>query len=104
MEAWTWPWGAWRDYGTTRISRAEAGRIWVRGYPLEEIVEKLSYAEATWLLLRGELPIKQQAAIWELTLKIAMDKQFISSAACAARLLASAHPESPLPGLPRLRP
>jgi len=91
--------GDWSDYWTTRISRAEAGRIWVRGYPLEEIVEKLSYAEATWLLLRGELPTKQQAAIWELTLKIAMDQQFISSAACAARFVASAHPESPIPGV-----
>src|SRR3990170_6186315 len=91
--------GDWSDYWTTRISRAEAGRIWVRGYPLEEIVEKLSYVEATWLLLRGELPTKQQAAVWELTLKIAMDQQFISSAACAARFVASAHPESPIPGL-----
>jgi len=91
--------GDWSDYWTTGISRAEAGRIWVRGYPLEEIVEKLSYAEATWLLLRGELPTKQQAAIWELTLKIAMDQQFISSAACAARFVASGHPESPIPGV-----
>src|SRR3989304_1638827 len=72
--------GDWSGYWTTRISRAEAGRIWVRGYPLEEIVEKLSYVEATWLLLRGELPTKQQAAVWELTLKIAMDQQFIGDA------------------------
>jgi len=91
--------GDWSDYWTTRISRAEGGRIWVRGYPLEEIVEKLSYVEAMWLLLRGELPTRQQADIWELTMKIAMDQQFISSAACAARFVASAHPESPIPGV-----
>lgn len=91
--------GDWSDYWTTRISRAEQGQIWVRGYPLEEVVDKLSFVEAMWLLIRGELPTKQQAAIWELTLKIAMDQQFISSAACAARFVASAHPESPIPGL-----
>lgn len=91
--------GDWSDYWTTRISRAEEGRILVRGYPLEEVVEKLSYVEAMWLLLRGELPTKLQAAVWELTMKIAMDQQFISSAACAARFVASAHPESPIPGL-----
>lgn len=91
--------GDWSDYWATRISRAEGGRIWVRGYPLEEIVEKLSFVEATWLLLRGELPSRQQAAIWELTMKVAMDQQFISSAACAARFVASAHPESPIPGV-----
>jgi citryl-CoA lyase len=91
--------GDWSDYWTTRISRAEGGRIWVRGYPLEEIVEKLSYVEAMWLLLRGELPTREQADIWELTMKVAMDQQFISSAACAARFVASAHPESPIPGV-----
>jgi citrate synthase len=91
--------GDWSGYWTTRISRAEESRIWVRGYPLEEIVDKLSHVEAMWLLLRGELPTRQQAAVWELTLKTAMDQQFISSAACAARFVASAHPESPIPGL-----
>ncbi len=91
--------GDWSDYWTTRISRAEQGRIWVRGYPLEEIIEKLSFVESMWLLLRGELPTKQQAAIWELTMKVAMDQQFISSAACAARFVASAHPESPIPAV-----
>ncbi len=91
--------GDWSGYWTTRISRAEEGRILVRGYPLEEVVEKLSYVEAMWLLLRGELPTKQQAAVWELTMKIAMDQQFISSAASASRFVASAHPESPIPGL-----
>ncbi|MBI2913187.1 MAG: hypothetical protein HYY03_04640 [Chloroflexi bacterium] len=91
--------GDWSDYWRTSISRAEAGRIWVRGYPLEEIVEKLSFVEAMWLLIRGELATKQQAAIWELTMKVALDQQFISSAACAARFVASAHPESPVPGV-----
>jgi citrate synthase len=91
--------GDWSDYWSTAISRAEGGRIWVRGYPLEEIVEKLTYVEAMWLLIRGDLPTKRQAAIWELTMKVALDQQFISSAACAARFVASAHPESPIPGL-----
>ena len=89
----------WGDYWSTGISRAEKGHIWVRGYPLEEIIEKLSYVESMWLLLRGELPTKRQAAIWELTMKIALDQQFISSAAVAARFVASAHPESPIPGV-----
>lgn len=91
--------GDWSSYWTTSISRAAEGRIWVRGYPLEEIVDKLSHAEAMWLLIRGELPSRRQAAVWELTMKVAMDQQFISSAACAARFVASAHPESPIPGL-----
>ena len=91
--------GDWNGYWTTSISRAEQGRIWVRGYPLDEVVERLSFIEAMWLLIRGDLPSRQQAAIWETAMKVAMDQQFISSAACAARFVASAHPESPIPGL-----
>src|SRR3990172_6726017 len=91
--------GDWSDYWTTRISRAEGGRIWVRGYPRGEIGEKLWWVGAMWLLRRGDLPTKQQAAVWELTMKISMDQQLISSAACAARFVASAHPESPIPGV-----
>jgi citrate synthase len=91
--------GDWNGYWTTRISRAEQGRIWVRGYPLDEVLERLSFIEAMWLLIRGELPTRQQAAIWEAAMKVAMDQQFISSAVCAARFVASAHPESPIPGL-----
>lgn len=91
--------GDWSGYWTTRISRAEQGRILVRGYPLEEVVDRLSFIEAMWLLIRGELPTRQQAAIWEAAMKVAMDQQFISSAVCAARFVASAHPESPIPGL-----
>ena len=91
--------GDWSGYWTTRISLAREGRIWVRGYPLEEVVEKLSFVEAMWLLIRGELPSQQQAAVWELALKVAMDQQFISSATGAARFVASAHPESPIPGV-----
>src|SRR3990170_7296462 len=82
--------GDWSGYWTTKISHAEQGRIWVRGYPLEEIVDKLSFVEAMWLLIRGELPTRQQAAVWELTMKVALDQQFISSAARAARFAASA--------------
>jgi citrate synthase len=91
--------GDWSDYWTTRISRVEEGRIWVRGYPLEEIVERLSFVKAMWLLIRGEHPTKREAALWELLLKVAMDQQFISAATCAARFVASAHPEYPIPGV-----
>ena len=34
--------GDWSDYWTTCISRAASGRILVRGYPVEEIIERLS--------------------------------------------------------------
>lgn len=91
--------GDWSDYWTTRISRAENGRIWVRGYPIEELIEGLSYSEAAFLLLRGELPGEREAALFDLALRSGMDQQLINTAACAARYTASAFPDSPIPAL-----
>ena len=58
--------GDWSDYWTTRISRAEGGRIRVRGYPVEELIEHLSYTESAFLLLTGELPDGRQQALFDL--------------------------------------
>jgi citrate synthase len=91
--------GDFSDYWQTRISHAAAGKILVRGYPIEELMEHLSYIESIWLLVRGELATAREAALLELVMKSAMDQQFINSAACAARFTASAFPESPIPGL-----
>jgi citrate synthase len=91
--------GDWSDYWTTRISRAERGKIWVRGYPIEELIEGLSYTESAFLLLRGELPDEREAALFDLALRSGMDQQLINSAACAARYTASAFPDSPVPAL-----
>jgi len=91
--------GDWSDYWTTRISHAERGKIWVRGYPIQELIEQLSYSEAAFLLLRGELPDEREAALFDLALRCGMDQQLISSATCAARYTASAFPDSPVPAL-----
>lgn len=91
--------GDWSEYWTTRISRAESGKIWVRGYPIQELIEELSYTESAFLLLRGELPDERELALFDLAMRSGMDQQFISSAACAARFTASAFPDSAIPGL-----
>ncbi len=82
--------GDWSDYWRTAISAAGDGRILVRGYPVEEIIERLTSTEAHWLLLQGELPTGRQAAIFDACLRSGMDQQFISSAASATRFAASA--------------
>ncbi|MFQ5666117.1 MAG: citrate/2-methylcitrate synthase, partial [Candidatus Binatia bacterium] len=91
--------GDFSAYWQTRISHAAPGKILVRGYPIEELIEHLTYVESAWLLIRGELPTAREAALLELVLKSAMDQQFINSAVCAARFTASAFPESPIPAI-----
>lgn len=91
--------GDWSDYWSTCISRAGQGRILVRGYPVEEIIERLSYTETAFLVLQGELPGARQTALFDLVLRSGVDQQFISAAVGAARFTASAFPDSPVPAL-----
>ncbi|MBT4519234.1 MAG: hypothetical protein HOC23_04445 [Halieaceae bacterium] len=91
--------GDWSEYWTTKISRAENGRIWVRGYPIEELIENLTYIESAFLLVTGELPSAREKAVFDLALRSSMDQQFINSAVGAARFTASAFPDSPIPAL-----
>jgi citrate synthase len=91
--------GDWSDYWSTKISRAQGGKIHVRGYPVEELIEELSYIESAFLLLKGELPDAREKKLFDLVLRCGMDQQFISSAVGAARFTASAFPDSPVPAL-----
>ena len=40
----------------TAITRIEPNKILIRGYPVDEMMGRLSFAEAIYLILRGELP------------------------------------------------
>jgi citrate synthase len=43
----------------------DKGILEYRGYPIEQLAEKSSYLETSWLLLNGELPTAQQLVQWE---------------------------------------
>ena len=42
----------------------DAGILRYRGYPIEELAERSTYLETAYLILRGELPTKQQLEEW----------------------------------------
>jgi len=91
--------GKWDDYWQTSISHAIEKTCLIRGYPLEEIIENLTYAETLYLTLRGELPTKEEARLLNAVLCSIPDHQFVASTAPAARFAASAFPDSPIPGI-----
>ncbi|MDF6927078.1 hypothetical protein NMT90_27290, partial [Escherichia coli] len=61
------------DYWRTDIIDIEPGRIHVRGYPIQELIGQIGFAEMIWLMLRGELPAKRQAALLEAALVASVD-------------------------------
>lgn len=86
---------SWQGYWTTKIGWADAGTILVRGYRAEDLIRALTFAEATYLVIRGELPPPAQAAALDAVLRSGLDQAFISSAVPPARFAASAAPEAP---------
>ncbi|MBI4246261.1 MAG: hypothetical protein HY614_03645 [Candidatus Rokubacteria bacterium] len=89
------PASPWQGYWTTKIGWAEAGTILVRGYRAEELIRALTFAEAVYLVIRGELPTRAQAQALDAVLRSGLDQAFISSAVPPARFAASAAPEAP---------
>ena len=86
---------SWQGYWTTKIGWAESGTILVRGYRAEALIRALTFPEATYLVIRGELPTRARARALDAVLRSGLDQAFISSAVPAARFAASAAPEAP---------
>ncbi|MBI4590436.1 MAG: hypothetical protein HY725_16525 [Candidatus Rokubacteria bacterium] len=86
---------SWEGYWTTKVGWASQGKILVRGYRAEELIRRLTFAEAAYLVIRGELPTPPRAQALDAVLRSALDQAFISSAVPPARFAASAAPEAP---------
>jgi len=57
----------------TGITDIGPGKIQVRGYDIVEMMDKLSFAQAVYLILRGELPDEKQARMMEAILVSSVD-------------------------------
>ncbi|MBD3897629.1 citryl-CoA lyase [Halomonas sp. ML-15] len=57
----------------TEIIEMRPGEIRYRGYPIEQLIGRIGFAEMVWLMTRGELPSQAQARLLEATLVGAVD-------------------------------
>jgi citrate synthase len=58
---------------TTDIIDIEPGKIAMRGYPIEELIGNVSFPDMVYLLLRGELPERAEAALLEAAMVASVD-------------------------------
>ena len=49
------------DWWTTGIIDMAPGEIRFRGYPIEDLIGSVSFAQMIWLMTRGELPTEAEA-------------------------------------------
>jgi citrate synthase len=61
------------EWWSTSIIEMRPGMIRYRGYAIEELIGRISFAEMVWLLTRGELPEPQAAKLLEAALVAAVD-------------------------------
>jgi len=61
---------AWWD---TAIVDIHPGSIAMRGYPIEDLIGHVRFPDMIWLLLRGDLPTREQGALLEAALVASVD-------------------------------
>lgn len=73
----------------TALTEIAPNTIRVRGYDIAEMMEKLSFAESVYLLLRGEIPGKAEAALMNAVLVSSIDHGATPPSVLAARTVHS---------------
>jgi citrate synthase len=62
-----------RDWWRTDIIEMAPGVIRYRGYPIEELIGRVTFAQMIWLMVRGELPSRKQGELLDAALMAAVD-------------------------------
>src|SRR3972149_2880767 len=75
--------------GKSAITDNGPGRIRVRGYDITDIMEHLTYAEAVYLILKGELPGRAEAELMNAILVSSIDHGVSPPSVLGARTVIS---------------
>ena len=81
-----------KPYWTTSVSDVEAADVHIRGYGLGELIGRLSFSAATFLLIRGRLPAPGEARMMDAILCSVLDYGLKKPGTVAARYCVSANP------------
>jgi len=79
-------------YWRSAVSVVEERRVRVRGYDLESLIGRLTFADAAYLLIRGELPDATQRRVLDAVLTSVLDYALQKPGTVAARFITSANP------------
>lgn len=62
-----------KAWWSTSIIDIQPNRIGIRGYPIQQLIGELRYADMVWLMMRGELPTPEQSRLLDATLVAGVD-------------------------------
>lgn len=81
--------GLTKDWWRTAIIEMRPGVIRFRGYPVEELIGRISFAQMIWLMTRGELPSRAQGELLEAALTAGVDHGPQAPSIAIARMAAT---------------
>jgi citrate synthase len=73
----------------TAITKIEPNRVAVRGYPIDQLMGRISFGEMVYLVLKGELPTPEIGKLMDAILVSSVDHGATPPSALAARTVAS---------------
>ncbi|GAA2691018.1 MULTISPECIES: citryl-CoA lyase [Actinosynnema] len=74
---------------STSITRIAPGEIDLRGYPIEQLIGKLGFVGAIWLLTKGSLPTPAQTRLLEAAMVASVDHGPQAPSIASARMAAT---------------
>jgi citrate synthase len=77
------------EWWSTEIIEMRPGLIRLRGYPIEDLIGRVSFPAMIWLMLRGELPTEAQAELLGTALGAAVDHGPQAPSIAIARMAAT---------------
>ncbi len=77
------------DWWRTSIIEMQPGVIRYRGYPIQELIGRVSFAQMIWLMTRGELPSVGQGRLLDAALMSAVDHGPQAPSIAIARMAAT---------------
>lgn len=78
-----------QDWWSTEIINMRPGVIEFRGYPVQDLIGRVTFPQMIWLLLRGELPSVDRASLLEAALVASVDHGPHAPSIAIARMAAS---------------
>ena len=73
----------------TKITKVEPNNVMVRGYPIQDLMGKISYAQGLYLAIKGELPDEKAGKMMEVILVSSIDHGGSPPSPLAARTVVS---------------
>lgn len=85
-----------QSYWRSEVSVPMDTDVLVRGYSLQDLIGRLPFTQAVYLLVRGELPTPQQTRVLDAALSAVLDYGLEKPGTAAARFAVSANPSMPV--------